>query len=325
MGEAEQVSAWTAAAKKVLLNEAGALTRSAELSSAGIARACELILSQPGKVIVSGMGKSGHVGRKIAATLCSVGTSSVFVHPSEAVHGDLGVYSPGDPTILLSKSGATSELINLVPILRAFGSRLVGILGNVTSPLADMVDVAIDGSVQSEADSHNLAPTSSSTVAMAIGDAIAIVLMQAKKFSPTDFAKFHPGGQLGRNLNLCVSAVMKSGGSLPLVNPDDTMKDVIIAMTHKPLGAACVVDSDHKLMGIITDGDIRRALLHHDDIHGCVASEIMTSKPVTVTSQALLVDALALMENRPSKLSVLPVVEDGVCVGLVQIHDVYSQ
>lgn len=318
------LSSWEKTARDVLTKEAQALQRAVDCASPGIARACELILAHSGKVVVSGIGKSGHVGRKIAATLSSTGTRSVFMHPSEAVHGDLGVYSPGDPSILLSKSGTTSELISLVPMLRKLGSPLIAVVGNPGSPLGELADVVIDASVNTEADQHNLAPTSSSTVAMAIGDAISVVLMQARGFTPDDFAQFHPGGQLGRNLRLHVSEVMKRGENFPYVSANDTVKDVIVAMTKRPIGAACVVDSNRRLLGLITDGDLRRALLVHDDIRSLHSSDIMTKAPTVISSSALVSDALLLMENRLSKLSVLPVVDDGICVGLIQIHDIYS-
>ncbi|NJL92899.1 MAG: KpsF/GutQ family sugar-phosphate isomerase [Anaerolineae bacterium] len=312
------------AARDVLLREARAIHQAASRASEGIAQAAELILAHDGKVILSGIGKSGHVARKIAATLCSTGTPGVFMHPAEAVHGDLGLYTPGDPTILLSKSGTTSELLNLVPILHGFHSPLIAILGNPTSPLGQLVDVVVDASVQMEADLHNLAPTSSSTVAMAAGDAIAVLLMQGRGFTPEDFARYHPAGQLGRNLRQQVREVMQAGPDFPFVQPTDTLKQVMIAMTRRALGAACVVDGACQLQGIITDGDLRRALLLHDDIRLLQAYQIMTRHPVTIGPGQLLREALLLMENRPSKISVLPVVEGPTCIGLIRIHDIYS-
>jgi arabinose-5-phosphate isomerase len=212
----------------------------------------------------------------------------------------------------------------LIPILRSFKSPLIAIVGNTASPLARLCDVVIDASVQSEADVYNLAPTSSSTLAMALGDALALTLMQARGFSPEAFARFHPNGQLGRNLNLRVQDVMQSGAGFPYVHPTDSMKSVMVVMTKLPLGAACVVDSEKQLLGLITDGDIRRALLEHDDIRSLCAADIMTQNPITVYPQMPVQDALNLMENRPSKISVLPVVENQICVGLIRIHDIYS-
>ena len=196
----------------VLRHEAQVILTAADrLNTATYERAAEILLAQSGKIIVSGVGKSGHIGRKISATLCSLGSPAVFMHPSEAVHGDLGIYTPGDPSIVISKSGTTSELVQLIPILKEFESPIIAIVGNVDSPLATMADVVLDASITEEADPNNLAPTSSTTLALAIGDALAVMLMQAKDFKPVDFARYHPGGQLGRNLRLSVADVMHTG------------------------------------------------------------------------------------------------------------------
>jgi arabinose-5-phosphate isomerase len=313
-------------ARKTLRLEADSLARTADRLDSRFVDVVELILSHPGKVVVSGLGKSGHVGHKIVATLCSTGTAAVFLHPAEAVHGDLGIYEPGDPTILISKNGTTAEVLRLVPILRRFQSPLIGLVGNLASPLAQQVDLVLDASVTAEADPNNLAPTSSSTVALALGDALAVTLMEARGFTPEDFARYHPGGQLGRNLLLRVADVMHTGDEVAWVPADAPIKHVVVEMTRCPLGAACVVDEDRQLQGLITDGDLRRALQAHDDIRLLQASDIMTVNPVAVTSAAPLGDALHLMEDRPRQISVLPVV-DGPgqrCTGLVRIHDIHS-
>ncbi len=318
---------WLEIARTALQTEAEAILGAAQRLDGNLTRAAELILAHSGKVVVSGLGKSGHVGHKIVATLCSTGTPAVFLHPSEAVHGDLGIYTPGDPTILISKNGTTAELLRLVPILRRFESPLIGIIGNKHSPLAEQVDIWLDASVSSEADPYNLAPTSSSTVAMALGDALAVVLMHARNFTPEDFARYHPGGQLGRSLLLRVRDVMHRGDVVAWVKQDAPLKHVVIAMTDHPLGAACVVDDSHGLEGLITDGDLRRALQIHDDIRALRARDVMTVKPITVKASATLKEALHLMEDRPRQISVLPVVDDidGItCVGLVRIHDIYQ-
>jgi len=315
---------WLAAAQQSLRAEAEAIAAVAARLDGGLTRAVELILSHGGKVVVTGMGKSGHIGQKIAATLCSTGTPAVFLHAAEAVHGDLGVYTAGDPTILISKSGATAELIQLVPTLRQFQSPLIGILGNAQSPLAGKVEVVLDGRVEREADPLNLAPTSSSVVALALGDALAAALMVARRFSDTDFARYHPGGQLGRNLLWHVRDVMHAGDAVAWVRAADSLRAVVVAMTQKPLGAACVVDGEQRLAGIITDGDLRRALQKHDDIRGLRASDLMTPRPTTIAPDAILRDAIHLMEERPSQISVLPVIEAGVCIGLLRIHDLYQ-
>lgn len=318
------LNARLALAYSTMLAESDAILAAASRLNGSMTEAVELILNHSGKVVVSGVGKSGLVGQKIVATLCSTGTPAVFLHPTEALHGDLGVYEPGDPTILISKSGGTAELVRLVPLLRQFESPLIGILGSTEGELAAQVDVLLDGSVDSEADPCNIAPTNSAVVAMSLGDALASALMQAKNFTLDDFAKFHAGGQLGRNLLLTVQDAFHRRDAAASVQPTDTVKEVVVAMTRHPLGAACVVTKDGKLQGIITDGDLRRALQTHDDIRALRAAEIMTPSPIAVRLHTRLKDALALMENRPSQISVLPVVDEGNhWLGLIRIHDIY--
>src|SRR5215467_10554895 len=211
---------WLAAARTAMEIEAASLSRAAGRLNGKLIRAVELILAHPGKVVITGIGKSGHIGRKIVATLCSTGTPAVFLHPAEAVHGDLGIYTPGDPTILISKDGASAELLSLVPILREFRSPLIGILGNRLAPLASRLDVLLDATVEREADPNNLAPTASATTAMALGDALAIALMRARNFTPEEFGRYHPGGQIGRNLKLRVREVMHRGDEVAFVTPE---------------------------------------------------------------------------------------------------------
>ncbi len=290
-----------------------------------LVRAVEIILANPGKVVVSGLGKSGLVGQKIAATLCSTGTPAVFLHPADALHGDLGVYAPGDATLLISNSGATAELMRLVPLLRQFRSPLIGILGNLKGPLAPQMDAVLDGSVAREADPSNIAPTSSAVVAMALGDALASALIRARNFTLDDYARYHPAGQLGRNLLLTVADVMHGENTVAWVQADEPVKKVVLAMTSHPLGAACVIDDSGRLEGLITDGDLRRALQVHDDIRPLKARDIMTAHPTTISPAARLREALDLMEDRPSQISVLPVAEpEGRCLGLLRIHDIYT-
>src|SRR5215467_2577846 len=210
---------WLAVARTAIEIEAASLTRAAARLDGELVRAVELILAHPGKVVVTGIGKSGHIARKVVATLCSTGSAAVFLHPAEAVHGDLGIYTPGDPTMLISKNGASAELQALVPLLREFRSPLIGILGNAASPLAQQVDVLLDASVEREADPNNLAPTASAVAAIALGHALAIALMRARNFTPEEFGRFHPGGQLGRNLRLCVREAMHSGDEVATVAP----------------------------------------------------------------------------------------------------------
>src|ERR1017187_8438309 len=273
---------WLAVARAAIEIEAAALVRTAALLDGELLRAVELILAHPGKVVVTGIGKSGHIARKIVATLCSTGTAAVFLHPAEAVHGDLGIYTAGDPTILVSKNGSSRELLALAPVLREFRSPLIGILGSKSSPLAGQMDVLLDASVEREADPHNMAPTASAVTAMALGHALAIALMCARNFTPEEFGRYHPGGQLGRNLRLSVAEAMHSGDEVAWVAPDTALKDVIVAMTRRPLGGACVVAADGRLAGFLTDGDLRRALTNHDDIRTLRAADAMTAAPVTV-------------------------------------------
>lgn len=315
-----------AIARAVLEAEAEALQASAARLDDNFTSTVELLLQCRGKVVVTGLGKSGHIAHKIAATLCSTGNSAVYLHASEAAHGDLGVYNAGDPTILLSKSGATSELVRLIPILRNLGSPLIGILGNLSSPLASAVDIVLDAQVRQEADEHNIVPSCSSTVAMAIGDALAIALMRARQFGQQDFARYHPSGQLGRSLWLTVADVMHHRSETAVVRPDHSLRDVVINMTRRPLGAACVLNAGSTLAGIITDGDLRRALQKHEEIRGLNAADIMTRKPVTIAPAALLKQAETLMENRRFQISVLPVVDEHEqYLGLVRVHDLYRR
>jgi arabinose-5-phosphate isomerase len=315
---------WLAAARAAIEIEAASLAAAGCRLDGELIRAVELILPHPGKVVVTGIGKSGHIARKLVATLCSTGTASVFLHPAEAVHGDLGIYTPADPTVLISKNGSSPELLALVPLLRDFQSPLIGIVGNNASPLASRVDVLLDASVEREADENNLAPTASAITAMAIGDALAIALMRARNFTPEDFGRYHPGGQLGRNLRLKVAEVMHVSEEIAVVPPEASLKEVILGMTARPWGAACVTSSSGLLAGVITDGDLRRALTTHDDIRGLLAKDVMTHSPVSIGPEATLAQALERMERRPSQISVLPVVDaSGRALGLVRLHDIY--
>ena len=314
------------AARKTVLAEADALRGAVEKIDERLIVAADVILREAaGRVIVTGIGKSGWIGRKLAATLSSTGTPAVFLHPAEAAHGDLGLVREGDPVLMISKSGTTAELMRMVHPLRAFRCPLIGILGNISSPLAREMDVVLDASVAREADPAGLVPTSSAVVALAMGHALMVVLMEVRRFGAADFAKLHVGGQLGRNLKLRVQDVMHSGDEVAWVAPTDSLKQVVIAMSERPLGVACVVDAHHTLLGIITDGDVRRALRTHDDIRTLTALSAMTASPVTVDPHALLQDALSLMEDRPSQIYVLPVVDaEGTCRGVLRLHDVYQ-
>lgn len=305
--------------------EAAAISTAARRLDGNLSRAVDLILAQSGKVVVTGLGKSGHVARKIVATLCSTGTPAVFLHAAEASHGDLGIYAPGDPTLMVSKSGSTAELLGMIPFLRDLPSHRIGILGNPGSPLAAQMDVVLDASVQRESDPDNLAPTASATVALSLGHALAVALMRARNFGVEDFSRFHPGGHIGRSVRLTAADALHGPDEVAWAKPDHTLKQVVIAMTHHPLGAACVADATGQLLGLITDGDLRRALQTHDDIRTLRAADVMTTNPITIGPEARLLDALRLMEDRPSQISVLPVVDPATrqCLGLLRVHDIY--
>jgi arabinose-5-phosphate isomerase len=319
-------SHWIEAAQKAMEIEAAAVARAARRLDGNLSHAVETILAAPGKLVVTGLGKSGHVARKIVATLCSTGTPAVFLHAAEAAHGDLGLYSPGDPTLMVSKSGNTRELVELIPFLRELPSPSIGILGNPRAPLAAEMDVVLDASVEREADPDNLAPTASATVALSLGHALAVALMRARNFGVEDFGRFHPGGHLGRSLRLTVRDVMHGREEIAIAGPGESLKQVVIAMTHFPHGAACVLDESNRLIGLITDGDVRRALQAHDDIRELRAEQVMTVNPSTIAPDARLQDALRMMEDRPSQISVLPVLDPstGACLGLLRLHDLYQ-
>lgn len=321
----QQSSGWLEAAREAMEIESQAIAAAARKLDGNLSRAVDLILAHPGKVVVTGLGKSGHVARKIVATLCSTGTPAVFLHAAEASHGDLGIYVPGDPTILVSKSGSTAELLGLVPFLRSLPSTLIGIIGNPTSPIAAEMDVLLDASVEREADPANITPTASATVALALGHALAIALMRARNFGVDEFGRYHPGGHIGRSVRLTVCDALHASDEVAWVQPEHSLKQVVISMTQHPLGAACVVDKNGKLLGLITDGDLRRALQAHDDIRNLRAADVMTANPVCISPSARLLDALRLMEDRPSQISVLPVIDPatGNCLGLLRVHDIY--
>ena len=312
------------AARTAMEIESQAVARAAERLDESLRQAIELILEQSGKMVVTGIGKSGHVGRKIAATLSSTGTPAVFMHPGEAAHGDLGVYVPGDPTLMISNAGSTVELVRLVAPLRELHSPLIGIMGNPRSAMAKEMDVVLDASIEREADPDSIVPTASSMVALSLGHALAIALMQARGFTLEDYGMRHPGGQIGRNLRVTVNEAMHQGEEVAWVAPDDSLKQVVIAMTKRPLGAACVVEAGGKLKGLITDGDLRRALNAHDDIRTLRATDVMTADPVTIGNEARLLEAMRIMEDRPSQIALLPVVDagNGECLGLIRLHDI---
>ena len=312
-------------AKNVLVGEGEQLINAADRISEKMEIACDIITNHNGKIVISGMGKSGLIAQKIAATLCSIGNEAVFLHPAEAVHGDLGIYAPGDPTILISKSGATDEIVRLIPILKEFNSPLIGILGNMNSILSNEMDLVLDASVSKEVDPLAIVPTSSTTLTLAIGDALAAVLMANKNFKREDFAKLHPAGDLGRRLKLKVKDVMQPIDKVAVVDSNDDLRNTVIKMTEKPQGAALVLNDEKILMGIITEGDLRRSLANEIDIDNCKVNELMSANPIAIKVDSSLSEVISLMENRESQISVLPVVDQSnICLGLIRIHDIYQ-
>lgn len=306
--------------------EAEAIERTtARLSREEVERAVALLAACRGKVVTVGVGKSGHIAQKIAATLTSTGTPAVFLHPSDALHGGMGVVLGDDLVIIVSNSGETAEILELLPYLQHRRAPVVAILGNLNSTLARRADVTLDASVEQEACPLNLAPTTSTTVALAVGDALAMTLMEVKRLTPEDFAMNHPGGRLGKRLTLKVSDLMHGGEENPTVPVGATLLEVVQAISRGGLGAVNVVAEESRLAGVITDGDVRRALqrVKLADLPELTAVGVMTREPVVARPDMLAHAALQLMENRPSQINVLPVVEDdGRCVGLLRLHDI---
>ncbi|MGE4406872.1 KpsF/GutQ family sugar-phosphate isomerase [Pseudomonas sp.] len=283
-------------------------------------RACELILNCKGRVVVVGMGKSGHIGRKIAATLASTGTAAFFVHPAEASHGDMGMITPDDVVLALSNSGTTSEIVTLLPLIKRLGITLVSMTGNPESVLAKAAAVNLDASVAIEACPLNLAPTSSTTASLVLGDALAIALLEARGFTAEDFAFSHPGGALGRRLLLKVEHVMHTGERLPKVPRGTSLRDALLEMTQKGLGMTVIVEADGRLAGIFTDGDLRRALDKGVDVRQTRIDEVMTAHGKTANAEMLAAEALKIMEDH--KISALVVVdEQELPVGALNMHD----
>ena len=288
-----------------------------------IQSAAELIINNSGKVVVCGLGKSGLIGQKIVATLCSTGTRSVYMHAAEAIHGDLGIYNPGDPTILISKSGNTEELVRLVPILKEFQSPLIAIIGNMDSFIAKNSDIVLNGTVEKEIDPLGVVPTTSSLVAVAIGDALASVLMVQRGFDKKDFARNHPGGELGKQLALKVESVMHPLNDVAQIDKNDSISSCASKMTKKPLGAALHLDND-RLKGIVTEGDLRKSIASTSDLSNSIL-DFINNNPISINPSISILDAMKVMEDRHSQISCLPVIDsDGKCLGLVTLHDLYQ-
>ncbi|HXG28332.1 MAG TPA: KpsF/GutQ family sugar-phosphate isomerase [Nevskiales bacterium] len=283
-------------------------------------RACELMLGCQGRVVVLGMGKSGHIGGKIAATLASTGTPAFFVHPGEASHGDLGMITPKDVVLAISYSGTTGEILVLLPMLKRLGVALIALTGKSDSALAKAADVHIDVSVAQEACPLNLAPTASTTATLVMGDALAIALLEARGFTEADFALSHPGGALGRRLLLHVSDIMHTGADIPQVGPDTPLREALLEMTRKRLGMTAVADGEGRLLGIFTDGDLRRTLDRDVDVRSARIAEVMTRNCKTIRADVLAAEAVRLMETH--KINALVVVDERQrIVGALNMHD----
>ena len=311
-----------ALAREVLTIEAEAITGLIERIDDSFLDAVNLILASRGRVVVSGIGKSGHIARKIASTMASTGTPAYFVHPAEASHGDLGMITHEDVLVALSNSGESAELLAIIPMIKREGGKLIAITGNATSTLAQQADVHLDASVAKEACPLNLAPTASTTAALALGDALAVALLDARGFSPEDFARSHPGGTLGRRLLTHVSDVMRTGDAIPSVVQTATFAEAMIEMSRKSMGMTAVVDATGTVLGIFTDGDLRRALNRPLDIRALPIIEIMTRAPRTITANKLAAEAVKAMES--SKVNQLLVVDpNGLLVGALNMHDLF--
>jgi len=283
-------------------------------------RACRMLLACSGRVVVSGMGKSGHVGGKIAATLASTGTPAFFLHPAEASHGDLGMVTKGDVVLAISYSGETAELLTILPLFKRMGAPLIAMTGNPVSTLGREADVHLDISVPAEACPLNLAPTASTTATLAMGDALAVALLKHRGFTEADFARSHPGGSLGRRLLLHVTDVMRRGDDLPRVGPDTPLTEGLLEMSRKRLGLTAIVDGDDRMLGIFTDGDLRRALDRRADIHGSRMSEVMTRNPRSIGPNELAAEAVLLMEKHAVN-GLLVLDDSGRLVGALNVHD----
>jgi arabinose-5-phosphate isomerase len=286
-------------------------------------KACELLLACKGRVVVTGMGKSGHIGTKIAATLASTGTPAMFVHPGEASHGDMGMITRDDVVIALSNSGNTAEVVTMLPLLKRMNAPLISMTGNAHSTLSKAADVNLDVSVAAEACPLDLAPTSSTTVSLVMGDALAIALLEARGFSAEDFAFSHPGGALGRRLLLKVEDVMHCSEMIPKVAIDTKLSEALMEITRKGLGMTTIVDNDNTLLGIFTDGDLRRTIDQNIDIHKTLISDVMTRNCKTAAANMLAAEALAIMDN--GKISSLAVVDnDRKVIGALHLHDLLN-
>lgn len=307
-------------AKEVLDIEAKAILRLKESIGEDFDKAIDILYNCKGRVIVTGMGKSGIIGKKIAATMSSTGTPAYFLHPAESTHGDSGVITRNDVILAISNSGETQELMNLLPLIKRFGCPMIGMTGNINSTLAKTSDVTLDISVEREADTLGKAPTSSTTATLAMGDALAVCLMEEKGFTKEDFLMYHPSGKLGKGLTYKVKDLMITGEKMPLVKDSESFTDVIRTISDYKLGMAMITDSNGILSGVLTDGDIRRTIIKHSDTSGLSVKEVMTTNPKRITEDAYAASALNLMEKY--SITALAVVNDSnIPVGVIHVHD----
>ena len=307
-------------AKEVIQKEARAIFDLEHKIDHEFTQAVELLATCKGRVIISGMGKSGIIGRKIAATMTSTGTSAMFLHPAEGMHGDLGAVHKDDVVICISKSGDTSELFQIFPVLKRIGVPIISIVGNRRSRIAERSDIILDVSVKEEACPFDLAPTSSTTAALVMGDALAVALLEKRNFNAEDFALFHPGGSLGKKLSMKIDDVMFGGDRIPKVNENLPLEKVIFEITSKRFGSTCVIDQDEKLTGIVTDGDVRRLVEKTKDIWNLTAKDVMSNYPKTVKIGTMASDALKLMTDF-SIMQVIIIDDENRPRGIVHIHD----
>ncbi|HDP76412.1 MAG TPA: KpsF/GutQ family sugar-phosphate isomerase [Bacteroidales bacterium] len=307
---------------ETIKSEAAAIDKLAEYIDDNFVKTVNEIFNGKGRVIVTGIGKSAIIASKIVATLNSTGTPAIFMHAADAIHGDLGIIQPDDIIICLSKSGNTPEIKVLVPLIKNLGNRVVAIVSNTDSYLAQKADYVLRATVEREACPNNLAPTSSTTAQLVIGDALAVCLLKLRGFTPADFARFHPGGSLGKKLYMRVSDIF-SQNNVPRVHPNDPIPSVIIEISSKRLGATAVIDDNEKLLGIITDGDLRRMLQNNSTIEGLAAKDIMSRNPKTIDPHELAINAFHLMEQY--KITQLLVVENDKYLGVIHIHDILRE
>lgn len=314
-------------AAQVLRDEAEAVLDLVGKLDGEFEEAVKLIDASKGRVILTGMGKSGHIARKVAATMASTGTPAFFLHPAEAIHGDLGMVTAADVVVAYSNSGETGEILNILPSIRRIGAKIIAIVGKTDSTLARNADVVLDAGVKREAGKLGLAPTSSTTAALALGDALAISLMEEHHFTADQFAVFHPGGSLGKRLLMTVDMVMHKGRDNPVISRGASVKDALFVMTDKGLGAVNIIDDEGKLLGLMTDGDVRRGLNQGSDFLNHPVESVMTVHPMVITREKLAAEALHLMdEHRPHPITVLPVVDqEGKSVGMVHVTDLLRQ